>query len=117
MGAINLENLRPGMILARDAKDLNGRVLLVAGKEITEKHLRVLKIWGVSEAEIQGINQEEVVAESVSQVDPASLQEAEKKARTLFVYTDPKEPVVAELVRLTVMRFLRADSGKAAKND
>jgi hypothetical protein len=110
MGAINLENIRPGMVLARDTKDPNGRVLLVSGTELTEKHLRVLKIWGVSEAEIQGIDQEDVVAQAASQVDPVSLKNAEASAAKLFAYSDKSHPAVAELKRLTVQRFLRAAS-------
>jgi hypothetical protein len=105
------------MILARDAKDLNGRVLLVSGTELTEKHLRVLKIWGVSEAEIQGVAQEDVVAQAASQVDPVSLKNAEESAAKLFTFTDESHPAIAELKRLTVQRFLRVASGEGSQNE
>jgi hypothetical protein len=73
----------------------------------------VLKIWGVSEAEIQGVDQKDVVAEATSQVDPSSLKNAEESAAKLFAYADKSHPVVAELKRLTVQRFLRATSGRS----
>lgn len=117
MGAINLENIQPGMILARDAKDLNGRILLAAGTEITEKHLRVFKIWGVSEAEIVGIDQEDVAAKTAAQVDPANLKDAEEKTQKLFVFVDKSHPAISELMRLTVSRFLHQDSVREATNE
>ena len=112
MGAINLENIQPGMILARDAKDHSGRVLLAAGSQITEKHLRVLRIWGVSEAEIQGVDQEDISDQTASQTDPALLQAAEQNMQELFVFSDKTHPAIVELMRLGVVRALRVDSGR-----
>lgn len=112
MGSINLEDVKPGMVLARDAKDLSGRVLLAAGHEITEKHLRVFKIWGVSEADIQGLDQEEIAAETISQTDPEVLKRAEQRVAELFAHTDQTHPAIAELKRLIVFRFINQESGK-----
>ena len=116
MGTINLENARPGMILAKEAKDLNGRVLLAAGTELTEKHLRVFRIWGVSEVEIQGVEHEDVVAEVTARVEPATLKSAEEEVSRLFAFTDRSHPAIAELSRLAVLRCLNADSGKEAQH-
>ena len=38
------------MVLAGDAKDLIGLALLKSGAKITEKHLKTLKSWGMTEA-------------------------------------------------------------------
>ena len=54
MGKIFLENIKPGMILAQDVHDCNGRFLLSKGLHLSEKHLRILKIWGISELEVCG---------------------------------------------------------------
>jgi hypothetical protein len=54
MGVISLDAIKPGMILAGDVKDRNSRALLSTGAEITEKHLRIFKMWGILEAHIQG---------------------------------------------------------------
>jgi hypothetical protein len=117
MGAINLENIKPGMVLASDAKDLNGRVLLKAGTELTEKHLRVFKIWGVSEAEIVGVDAVDVVAEAAAQIDPARMKDAEGRLQQLFALTDKKHPAIAELMRLIMLRAVRSDSTKGADHD
>lgn len=42
------------MILAADILDLRGRVLIPAGAELKEKHVRALPAWGVSRVEVKG---------------------------------------------------------------
>lgn len=54
MTVLRLESLNPGMVLSRDVCDRKGRVLLPAGAELTEKHLRIFQTWGVVEADITG---------------------------------------------------------------
>ena len=105
------------MVLSRDVKDLNGRILLAAGTELTQKHIRVFKIWAVSEVEIQGVENKDVAAQVTAQVDPACLKEAEEVVSSLFVLTKRSHPPVAELMRLAVLRFLRGDSGRVASNE
>ncbi|MFQ5469886.1 MAG: hypothetical protein ACE5EH_06200 [Gammaproteobacteria bacterium] len=103
MGAINLEDLKPGMVLAEDATQLNGRVLLRAGTELTEKHIKVFKTWGVTEANIEGVSKESVANEELEQLSPEILKDAEDKTRHLFRHCDLENPVSAELYRLCVM--------------
>jgi hypothetical protein len=46
MAVVLLENLRHGMIVAADVKDLNGNILIFKGGEIEDKHEKVLKSYG-----------------------------------------------------------------------
>ena len=41
MAKINLQDIRPGMVLESDLKDRNGPVLLGSNNTITEKHLKI----------------------------------------------------------------------------
>ena len=41
------------MMLAGDAKDLSDLVLLKSGAKITEKHLKTLKSWEMTESAVQ----------------------------------------------------------------
>jgi len=99
------------MVLASDAKDLSGRVLLTAGNELTEKHLRVFKIWGISEADVQGIDQKDVVEQEVAQVDPEVREKAEEKVRGLFALTERTHPAILELSRLALLRLVKGNGG------
>jgi hypothetical protein len=106
MGRISLEALRPGMNLASDVIERTGRVLLRAGTEITEKHLDILRKWGVIEVDAVGTTAE-APALDLEPMDPAILRESEDKARALFRHTDSEHPAVRELLRLCTFRIAR----------
>ena len=63
MSVINLEDIKPGMTLVGEVRNRRGQVLLAGEIEITEKHLRVLRMWGVTEAEIEGVEREQLAAQ------------------------------------------------------
>jgi hypothetical protein len=109
MGIINLEDIQEGMILADDIKDRNGRVLLAGGSKISEKHLRVFRMWGVTEADIQGIEREELAANIVAQLDPSLLKEAENETRERFYHLKMDDPFIMELFRLLTLRIVRSE--------
>ena len=107
MGKVQTGSLHPGMILQEEVKDRTGRVLLGAGKELTERHIRMFKMWGVIETEIQGIDQEEIAAQESKAIDPMLLQEAEQQTRELFARAGVDHPAMKELARLITQRRLR----------
>lgn len=110
MGKINLENLKPGMVLAANVIERGGRVLLGAGVELTEKHISIFRKWGITEADVQNVTQEEVMAVVTSQLDPWVLREAEDRMTKLFHLTDRNHPFVQELCQLCTVRWIRQKS-------
>ena len=54
MGHIAVENLEQGMVLEEDVYDINTRLLLSKGQKLANNHIRILKIWGVSEVKVVG---------------------------------------------------------------
>ena len=54
MGSISVDSLKKGMILSEDVLDINARRLLSKGQQIITKHIRVLKICGITEVHIVG---------------------------------------------------------------
>lgn len=112
MGVISLDGIKPGMILAGDVKDRNGRALLSAGAEITEKHLRIFKMWGILEAHIQGGEQEDAYSKTASEIDPDLLREAENRTAELFCHNDLAHPFIRELFHLITLETLRTPEEK-----
>ena len=55
MGAINIRNLKPGMVLASPVRNLQGVMILGEGIEITHKHLSMLKSWGPLEVDVEEV--------------------------------------------------------------
>jgi len=110
MGKVNLENLKPGMILATKVVERGGRVLLGVGVELTEKHISIFKKWGITEADVQKVTQEEAAATASAQLDPLLLQEAETRMAKLFHLTDRNDPLITELFRLCTIRWVRKNA-------
>ena len=111
MGLISISDIRPGMVLAGDVKDRNNRVLLAAGQEISEKHLKIFKMWGVTDADVRGAVQEEMVVQDMAEVDPMAYQDAEQVTLDLFRHADTTHPGMKELARLSTLRRATTKTG------
>lgn len=51
---IDLEQARPGMVLAKPVNNLQNMLLLKQGVELTERNIHMLRSWGVGEIWIEG---------------------------------------------------------------
>jgi hypothetical protein len=104
MATIKLADLEPGMVLTADAVLHDGRVLLHCGVTLTEKHIRTFKAWGLLEANVFGVSEEEMTVAATDGLDPQRLARAEAKVHAHFRRNDPAHPVVDELMRICVLR-------------
>ncbi|MDA1000192.1 MAG: hypothetical protein O2807_06710 [bacterium] len=104
MGAINIEDLQAGMVLADDVLTREGRTLLRKGNQITQKHINIFKAWGVTEADINGVTKEDAIASAISRFDTRIYQDAEQAIESIFAHTDKNHPFVSELLRLCIFR-------------
>ena len=107
MGLVQTANLREGMVLAGDVLDTSGRLLIARGTELTPRGIRVLKMWGVIEADVEGVGDEEGGSGLGPDLDPAFVAAAERKARALLPYTNIDHPAGKALYRLCVARLAR----------
>jgi len=112
MATLNLEDLKPGMVLASDAKHHSGRILLAAGVELTEKHLKVFHTWGLTEADIEGVDLDQVAEQQNQELDPAIVAAAEQQTKARFRHTDLTHPAMAELFRLSVRNCAKQLAGE-----
>jgi len=101
---VNFDDLVPGMVLAEAAVHMNGRVLLSAGACLTEKHLKIFKTWGVTEAYINGGSQE-IVYQATAHLDAALVTQAEDEMKKKFIHMNIESDVVNELYRVSVREY------------
>lgn len=113
MGIINIEDVEADMVLARDVKDRSGTIILAAGAEIKAKHIRIFKSWGITEADVKGVEQEDLTTAATARIDPALLKEVETEADDLFRHNDRNHPAVDRLYHLFIRRHasLRSEGG------
>jgi len=112
MGSLNLDDIQPGMTLADDVKDKSGRILLTAGQKVTDKHLKIFKMWGILEADITD-NKDDGAPKVEPEIDPLPNGEVQKEADEFFRHTDLDHPAVKEMYRLCIARIVRKSGGVA----
>ncbi len=102
MSIIHVDNLKENMVLSDDVKDLKSRLLLTKGIKIQPKHIRTLKIWGITEVNV--VTAEPDYEESATKrIDTESLERIEESTKYLFRHVDLEHPAMKELFRLSVL--------------
>lgn len=106
MAIVPLESLEIGMVLKSAVCDRSGRLLLPAEAELSDKHLKIFRTWGVTEADIVTDCENEVEDNSPAPIsgDPAVIAAAEEEVGRLFIHNDPQQPLIKELIRICVTR-------------
>lgn len=100
MGLTHINDLIPGMILREEVRDVNGRLLLKKNKKIQSSHIRIFKIWGVTEVNIQGNDRgKNVSADSAS---PEQFEKIKENTESLFRHADLEHPAIKEIFRISV---------------
>lgn len=110
MSEIEIKGLKAGMVLGRDVKDKNGRLLVSAGTTLTDRHIRVMKIWGVAGAFIED-GKGDASSHEETVFPPEIMAAAEESLRRRFSFNDLGDETVSELFRIG----LRRRAGELAK--
>jgi HD-like signal output (HDOD) protein len=100
MGLTHINDIKPGMVLDEEIRDIKGRLLLTKDKEIQPTHIRIFKIWGVTEVNIQGNNGDR--GSSTGPACPDKLDKIEENTRNLFRHADMEHPAIKEIFRISV---------------
>jgi len=110
MAIVPIDNLEVGMLLKSDVCDRSGRMLLPAGCELSERHLKIFRTWGVLEAEIEGDDTLETTQTFINEdIDPVRLAAAEEAVKRIFRLNDQEHPAIKELMRLCIARKVAED--------
>lgn len=104
MGIIHLNHIRPGMVVASDVKNLDSMVLFPSGYTLTEKHLLLLRAWGVTEVDVKGVGDQKLHEKVLEKLDPKILAHAEIQANDLFHHAGLKHSMLKELYSLCTTR-------------
>lgn len=100
----DIQEVRPGSLLAMNVYAANGPLLLEAGTQLTAKHLRMLKAHG-----IERINTLRMAHAEASEPPPAAL--AQPHLLELFRHTNTDHPFIRTLMRLSELRMGHAGAG------
>ena len=114
MGIIHIDKLKPGMVLDQEVRDINGRLLLKKEKEIQSSHIRIFRIWGVTEVDIRGNNGSKDA--STGPEDPELVEKIKETTKDLFRHVDLEHPAVKEIFRISVLFRCKHNFAEKDKN-
>lgn len=95
---IDVTQAQAGMVLAADILDMRGRVLIPAGAELRDKHVRALPAWGVSRVDIKGD------VEAAASLEEWALAAATSELDPLFSLSNRGHPGLDALFAACVQR-------------
>lgn len=100
MGVLSVNDLRDGMVLASEVKNKHGNVLMKKGNILSEKHIMLLKSWGIAEADIEGVDRDQLEKREIEELSPELIASVEGELKDLFSdFGD--NPLMEELYRVT----------------
>lgn len=100
---VHLGELKEGMVLAEDLKHFNGRLILQKGTVIGSKDIRIIKMWGVTEAKIK--SKGDIHPEEIELPDPQALKPIEPFIREHLRLANISNDVIGELYRVCLLHY------------
>jgi hypothetical protein len=101
---VKSEALQPGMVVARDVKNIDGMLLAPAGCELSERQINILQAWGVTELEVDAGEEMAKAHDPLAQLPPEMLAKLTADLRARFWKPDEFGPVPAEIFKLMLLR-------------
>ncbi len=98
---IPVDKAEIGMVLASEVKDQKGRLLIPAGRELQERYLNALPMWGITQIEVEG-EDSDPEGDSLDTLEPWAVERARKEVEPLFLRAGAAHPVVARLQEIRV---------------
>ena len=86
---LNLDELRPGMILARSVYNQQGLLLLEKDSPLTKKRIWMIRTWGIDHVSVKGKPKEDNRTDFEAELENKEALEKELKAKFADVIEDP----------------------------
>ena len=100
MIVVPTDKVKSGQILAKEVCDINGRLLLAKGHAIAANHIRVFKIWGISEIWLEG---DDCHGDTPNpSLDPEMMEKTRKNLKMRFCHVDLEHPAIREIFNIAV---------------
>ncbi len=84
MGMVNINDLEEGMLVSNDVSNRHGNVLIKKGDLLTEKSIILLKSWGVTEVDIEGVDGNRLGEKEKKNLPPDVIDSIEREIKALF---------------------------------
>jgi hypothetical protein len=112
MPIIKTEQLKEGMIVASDVKNMDGMLLIPAGCAITERQCNILQSWGITDVDVESSDGSEDSGDPLAKLPPETVQQITGDLKKLFWKLDESNKAAMEIFNLMLRRKARRMLGK-----
>ena len=95
------------MVLASDIINRQGRMLLPEGSILEKQHLRILRIWGITEADIENVESDEAEASIFLEIDPEVFRQCDAFLNPFFINAGIDHEAMQEIYRVCLLHMAR----------
>ena len=116
MGILNIDDLKDGMALADDIINKHGNILIKKGNILSEQNIMLLKAWGVTEVNVQGVDQTQADQEEFKALPEEVIDSIEQKLKKCFPHFENNlvmEEVFRVVKKLRIKQALKQMNGEA----
>lgn len=100
------EQLKEGMVVARDVMNIDGMLLVSTGTILTGRQIGILQTWGVTEIEVEGAHESQN-ADPLASLPPEKLAQITAELKARFWQSGEMSPAQAEIFNLMLYRQAR----------
>ncbi|MDE1171085.1 MAG: hypothetical protein PW734_07755 [Verrucomicrobium sp.] len=104
MAFISVEEAKAGLVLEDSVKNSHGQLLVAAGTTLTERHLTLLRSWGVTQVPVSASGAAAKELADSQQLSQENLAKAETSLLEIFSLAQADDPVMQEIYRQCVAR-------------
>lgn len=98
--------LDAGMTLTADVINLDGKILYKTGMSLTQRHIEVLLMWGISKVEVEGADNSESLPD-LQRYDSKFIETAKAKTDQHFQLVKSSHPAVDTIQAMSVLKLAK----------
>jgi hypothetical protein len=108
MPRVKTEDLKEGMVVAKDVKNIDDMLLLPAKCQLAGRQISILKAWGVAEIDVEASDLIEN-QDPLARLSPEVVAQLTAGVKARFWQADESNPVFAEIFKLMLWRQARKE--------
>jgi hypothetical protein len=104
MAKVKTEQLKAGMVVAVEVKNMDNMLLLPVGCSLAEKHIEIFQAWGITEVDVASAEGVAEPEDPLARLSPEEARQLTEATRKLFWQLDDTEPIQMEVLNLVLRR-------------
>ncbi len=106
MPLLEIQNVIPGMMTEDPVRNAKGQILIAKGSVLSERHLKILKTWGISSIQVIG-------SESEHPPEDLDYESVREHIENRFKLNTSSHPFLDNLKAILMRQLLNEQKGQA----